>query len=71
MWCIYNKVNVFFFRSKVGMAIFFAKADVKNKVERARRYNVVSTHPLAMGFRRNLCSLFFLFTALLRICRCL
>lgn len=39
MWCIYNKVNAFFFRSKVGMAIFFAKADVKNKVERVRRYN--------------------------------
>lgn len=70
MWCIYNKVNAFFFRSKVGMAIFFAKAGVKNKVERARRYNLVSTHPLAMVFRRNLCSLF-LFTALLRICRCL
>ncbi len=31
MWCIYNKVNAFFFRSKVGMAIFFAKADVKIK----------------------------------------
>ena len=31
MWCIYNKVNAFFFRSKVGMTIFFAKAVVKIK----------------------------------------
>ena len=70
MWCIYNKVNAFFFQKQSGNGNFFAKADVKNKVERARRYNLVSTHPLAMVFRRNLCSLF-LFTALLRICRCL
>lgn len=39
MWCIYNKVNAFFFQKQNGNGNFFAKADVKNKVERARRYN--------------------------------